>query len=222
MNPIEIKELLENYKQRLEEARILNMQSWVLNQKCFEDLQIQKSTMRIRSLITIKTLMVILGIIWVIFLSYLWRLTFPLENLFFLISIGAIIVFNLLAIGVYFYHLSLINKLNVANTVVQTQEMIAKLKISTLIITRILILQTPFYCTFWWNVNMIRESPLSFWFISVPIALIFIISSLLLFKNINIKNRNKKWFKLLFNSPEWRRLDEAEMMLEDIYTYQVS
>ena len=39
MNDAELTNLLESYNHRLEEARVLNLQSWALNLQCFEALQ---------------------------------------------------------------------------------------------------------------------------------------------------------------------------------------
>ncbi|MGN6531285.1 MAG: hypothetical protein ACTHK0_06000 [Ginsengibacter sp.] len=41
MNDTELKNLLESYNHQLEEAKVLNLQSWVLNLQCFETLQKQ-------------------------------------------------------------------------------------------------------------------------------------------------------------------------------------
>lgn len=220
MNESELKDLLESYNQKVEEARLLNLQSWVLNLQCFETLQFQKAKSRLKSLMTFKIVMVFLGVLWIMFLGYLLYHSLEWSKIFFVISVGAIIVFNMVAIIVYIQHTVLIRRVNNSENVMDTQKKIARMQMSTLRITRILFLQAPFYCTFWWSMSMISEAPLSFWLISFPICLLFAFASLWLYRNISLKNANKKWFKILFNSSEWTNLIEAESYLNEIENYK--
>ncbi|MDE3185801.1 MAG: hypothetical protein KGM16_20505 [Bacteroidota bacterium] len=220
MEDLELKSLLASYNQKLEQANVLNLQSWVLNVKCFEDLQKQKATSKLKSLIAFKLLAIALGILWVLFLGNLFYFSLHSSKIFFTVSVGAIFVINLAAIIVYVNHIIEINKINNSESIIKAQESIARLQLSTINITRILFLQAPFYCTFWWNTNMIVNDPLRFWLISVPVALIFTLASLWLYKNISLKNANKKWFKVLFNSPEWKSLIKANNFLQEIETFK--
>lgn len=72
MNDIELKNLLESYNHKIEEAKVLNLQSWALNLQCFETIQKQKAKSRLRSLMNFKIFVVILGIAWILFLGYLF------------------------------------------------------------------------------------------------------------------------------------------------------
>jgi hypothetical protein len=220
MNDIELKDLLASYNHKLEEARALNLQSWALNLQCFETLQQQKAKAKLKSLVNFKIVAVVLGIIWVSFLGFLFIHSLEMSKVFFLISTGAIILFTSAAIIVYIYHIVLINTINNSNNVLKTQEKIVHLKLSTINITRILFLQAPFYCTFWWSISFIVDAPLSFWLISFPVALAFTFASIWLWKNISMKNAHKKWFKILFNSPEWNSLIKANNFLEEINNFR--
>lgn len=220
MEELQLQSILEAYNQRLEEAKVLNLQSWILNQRCFEILQKQKAVSKLRTLLNFKIVAIILGLIWVWFLGYLFYFSFRRSQLFFAVSSGAILLITLIAIVVYISHVVLIDNINNTENVIKAQEKIAHLQISTINITRILFLQTPFYCTFWWNIAMIAKSPASFWLISVPVALLFTFFSIWLFRNISLKNQNKKWFKILFNSPEWNSLVKADTFLEEINSFK--
>lgn len=220
MNDIELKDLLQSYNQQLEQSKILNMQSWVLNLKCFEALQQQKAKSKLKSLVNFKLIAVCLGVLWILFLGYIFFHSLKMSNIFFLVSCGAIMIVTAIAIIVYLYHIVLLKKIDTSENVVKTQETIAHLQLSTVNITRILFLQSPFYCTFWWSIPMITNSPISFWLISFPIALLFTFASLWLYKNISIKNTHKKWFKILFNSPEWNWLVKASNFLEEINSFK--
>jgi hypothetical protein len=220
MDEIELQDFLKTYNQKLEEAKVLNLQSWVLNLQCFEALQKQKAKSKLRSLMNFKIIAVILGILWILFLGYLLFYLMEMQKIFFVISVAAIILFTLTAIIMYVHHIILIHKINNTESVLEAQEKLAHLKLSTLNITRFLFLQTPFYCTFWWSFNFIENSPKPFWFISFPIALLFAFASIWLFKNISIKNIHKKWFKILFNSAEWTSLIKANNFLREIESFK--
>lgn len=220
MNDIQLNDILEVYNRKIEEAKTLNLQSWVLNLQCFETLQKQKANSNLKSLINFKIAAVVLGILWMLFLGYSFFHCLEMSKIFFLISCGAIMIFNIIAIAVYVYHIILIDKINNSENVVQAQESIARLQLSTINVTRILFLQTPFYCTFWWSVPMITGSPLLFWLISLPIALLFTFAAAWLYQNISIKNVNKRWFRILFNSPEWTNLVKANIFLEEINSFK--
>ena len=220
MDDKQLENILESYNQKLEQARVLNRQSWVLNLQCFETLQKNKTETKLKSLINFKLFAVGLGILWMFFLCYIFYFSLGKASVFFIISCAAIILFTTFAIAVYLHHVNLISKINNSASVVIAQERITKLKLSTLNVTRILFLQAPFYCTFWWTTKMIVDSPLSFWLISFPVALLFTFASIWLYRNISIKNVNKKWFKILFNSPEWNSLIYANSFLEEINSFK--
>ena len=220
MDDIQLKNILDSYNQKLEQARVLNMQSWVLNLQCFESLQKNKAHSKLKSLKVFKLFAVALGILWVIFLGYIFYFSLYTTSIFFLVSCGAVILFTSIAIIVYIHHIYLITRINNSESVVRAQEKISKLKLSTINISRILFLQSPFYCTFWWTTKMIVDSPLSFWLISFPVAMLFAFASIWLYRNISLKNINKKWFKILFNSPEWNWLISANSLLEEINSFK--
>lgn len=220
MEDAALKNILESYNHYLEETKVLNLQSWVLNIQCFEILQKQKAKSKLRALVTFKVVAILLGILWVLFLGYLLYHSFEISSIFFVISVGAIILITSMAIIVYAWQIVVIGKIDYGENVLKTQEKISLLKLSSIKITGILFLQTPFYCTFWWSIGMIVNNPVSFWLISFPVALIFTYSSIWLFKNISIKNANKKWFKILFNSPEWTSLVKANHFLEEINSFK--
>ncbi len=220
MEDLELKTLLASYNQKLEEAKVLNLQSWVLNVKCFEDLQKQKAKSKLDSLIAFKFLAIGLGVLWGLFLGNLLYFSLQTSKIFFTVSVGAIFLTNLAAIIVYVIHIVEINKINNSESIITAQERIARLKLSTINIVRILFLQSPFFCTFWWTTSMIVNEPLRFWLISFPIALIFTLAAIWLYKNISLKNVNKKWFKILFNSPDWKSLTKANGFLKEIETFK--
>lgn len=69
-----------------------------------------------------KLFAIIFGILWVLFLDSLVFTIYPFASIYFLVSALIHIVLSKLAIGIYVYHLILIDKADVNKTVLETQE----------------------------------------------------------------------------------------------------
>ncbi len=218
MEDIELNEIWKQYDSRLQEARILNLQSWALNLQQFERFQKQKASATLNGLARYKLVMVATGILWVAFLIFLVLNSLGWSKIFFVISASAIAIFTSIAIVVYLKHVWLINKINNAASVIEAQEKTIKLQSSTLQTGRILFLQTPFYCTFWFTPALFTDK--IFLLVNIPVVLFFTCVSVWLYKNINFKNINKKWFKILFNNREWTSLTKAISFLYEIEEFK--
>lgn len=220
MDDPELSELWKQYNQKIERANILNLQSWVLQLQTFEYLQIEKARARLNAMGRWKRLVIALGVLWVLFLVFLLVISLAASKIFFTVSVTAILGFNIYAVIVYIYHTVLIAAIDNSESLIQVQEKTARLKASTLQATRILFLQTPFYATFFWNLQWIRESPVSFWLITFPIALLLAAGSIWLYRNIHPGNADKKWFRLLFSGKEWTPIIRAMNYLKEIEEYK--
>ncbi len=216
MEDIELKNIWHEYDKKIEEAKILNLQSWVVNLQTFEHLQSQKAKSKLNALSTWKKWMIFMGIIWIAFLIFLIFNSLEFSKIFFVTSAGAIAIFNIIAVAMYIKHTILINEIDNSESLIETQKKLAALQTSTLKVVRILFLQSPFYTTFWWSPQMIAADPVAFWLISVPVTVFFIFLSGWLYKNISYKNAHKKWFKILFSSKEWTSVTKAMKYLNEI------
>ena len=127
-----------------------------------------------------------------------------------------IIMVNIIAVAVYIKHIVLIQQINLSDSVVNAQKKLSQLQLSTINVTRILFLQMPLWVTCWWNSSWIHFNELKFWLIPFPIALAFTLAAIWLFKNISIENSNKKWFKLLFGTPEWTYVVQSKEFIKVI------
>ncbi len=217
---MELQNIWKAYDQKLEEARVLNLQSWALNFKSFEAIQTQKAKSKLNSLGRFKTWAIVAGMLWVAFLAFLIYHSFTFSKIFFVLSAGIIALTTLIAVIVYIQHVIWIRQIDNSESVVEVQKKAAKLQTSTLQIVRILFLQMPFYTTFWFTPQMVMSGDVKFWFISFPIVLLFSFFSIWLYRNINFRNVNKKWFKILFNSPEWTSVAKAIQFVKEIEDYK--
>ena len=220
MEDLELKNIWQSYDRRLEESRILNLQSWALNLKCFEALQRQKANSKLNLLAAYNTRVIILGIVWVLFL---WVLVFgnQWENLYFTFSVSMIMLFNIFAVAVYITHNIIIKRINYSESIIDTQKKLSRLQASTINSTRILFLQTPFYSTWFWHSSWIDYSSWQFWGITFPITLLLTLAAIWLFKNISLKNMHKKWLKaLMMSGPEYKYVLKAKEFIEEIEEFK--
>lgn len=212
----DLKNTWKAYDKKLEEAWILNLQSWALNLQVFETLQTQKAKSKLNALIKFKSFALVLGILWALFLGFLvyHSLTFP--RIFFAVSAGMIMIFTIIAIVVYIRHIVLIKQIDNSETVIDAQRKLALLQSSTINISRVLWLQMPFYSTFFLTPPMLQQASLGMLAIAITVPLLLTWLSIWLYRNINYKNVNKKWFKILFNNPEWNSVIIAMRFLNKI------
>ena len=220
MQDKELDELLTAYNHKLEEARLLNLQSWVLNLQNYTYQQKQRANDKLGKLNLQKKILVLLGIIYGLGLLFLAVNSMTYQKIFFCICTAAIGIITLYAVVVYIQQLYWIQKFSNEENIVEAQEKLVKLQDSTLSVTRILFLQTPFYCLFFVSPAMIAGSPAAFFFVTLPIALLFAFASLWLYRNIDIKNAGKKWFSILFGSSEWTHLVQSQRFLDDIEEFK--
>ncbi|MEB2776472.1 hypothetical protein SYJ56_14205 [Algoriphagus sp. D3-2-R+10] len=212
MEDIELQQLWKSYDTRLQEQL-------VFNRKNASDITKMKIKSELTSMLPIKIFTVLVGVLWVLFMDVLLINSLQVGNLFFLFSIGFISLVNKVAVGIYAYQLILISVVNINAPVMSTQKKIAGMVTSTLWVTRILMLQLPFWTTFFLNSALIGSGGTMFWLIQSLVTLIFAGLSIWLFINISYENRDKRWFKFLFGSYEWTPIMKAQEMLVQINEY---
>lgn len=190
-----------------------------LNLFLLESVQKQKAESKLNSLAKLKLWAVVLGIIWSLFLGLLIYGN-QLQNMYFTISTGMILLFTILAIAVYIKHVGMIRGLDYSMSITDTQKRLSELQRSTFN-TRFLFLQTPFYTTFFWSTGMINGSGIYFWLICIPITLLFTILSVWLYRNLTAENMHKKWVRALINStPEHTSVIQAQHFLSEIEEFK--
>ncbi len=220
MEDIELQKIWAEYDRKLEESRVLNLQSWALNLKSFEAIQMQKAKTKLNRLASFKIGAVVLGIVWVLFLSFLIFNRLTWQGIIFNISAGMIVLITAIAIIVYIKHVVLIRQIDNSENIVDTQRKLALLQSSTIRIIGILWLQLPFYATFFLTPSMLYNWSMWQWLIVISVTGLFTIAALWLYKNISYKNKNKKWFRVLFNSTEWTSVTRAMFFLDEIEEFK--
>jgi glucan phosphoethanolaminetransferase (alkaline phosphatase superfamily) len=192
---------------------------WALNTRCIEMLQTHKAKSKMRSLAIFKTLAALLGIPYVLFLGALVYIN-HFRNPYFAVSIGMILLITLFSIVEYARELFIIRQINYSENVVNTQEKLSALQSSTLFVTRVIWLQLPFWSTWFWSSKWIDYGSLQFWLIPFPITLFFTLLAIWLYRNISLKNMNKRWFSILMGGFEWTSVRKAMEFLDEIEAFK--
>jgi hypothetical protein len=219
MTDEELKNIWKEYDRKLDELKELNLQSLAFNQRNMEMLQTEKAKSKLNALARFKVFAVVLGIFYVLLLGMLVAAN-HFRNIYFSVSISMIMLFTIISIVVYIYHIVLIHKINYSESITQTQEKITTLQTSTVNIMRIIWLQLPFHTTWFWSSRMINFNSWQGWLIPFSITFLFVLATIWLYRNIDLKNVNKKWFRILFSSTEWTSLIKAKNFLNEIDTFK--
>lgn len=185
------------------------------------------SRLKIQSLLhsmrPIKIFALIIGVIWVVagvfLLSRIFIYAFDEANKFFLFSASIQIFLSAIAVMIYLYQMFTISQVRMDDPILKTQKRLTRLKITTLWVTRILLLQLPVWTTFWWSDIIFQEWCVLQLGLSLCITGLFTYAALWMFFNIKYENRNKKWFQLLFSGTEWTPLMKSMELLGQIDDY---
>jgi hypothetical protein len=212
MEDIEIINLWKSYDKKLEE-------NLLFNRKNAEDITKIKTRSLLASMAPLKIFTIVCGILWVGFIDMLIFNLFHVATSFFLVSAIILSLLNKLAIGIYLYQLILIHQVDINEPVLATQEKLSSLKSSTIWVARLLFLQLPVWTTFYLNEKMLNGN---IWFYAIQIILTasFTYLAIWLFVNIRYENRDKKWFRLIFNGKEWYPVIKSMELLNQIDQYR--
>ena len=213
MEDTEIINLWKSYDKKLDE-------SLVFNRKNAEDITKMKVRSFLASMKPLKIFTILLGIVWVGFVDILIIKLFPVANLFFLISAGIQVLLTKLAIGIYLYQLILIGQVDISEPILRTQEKLSRLKSSSLWVARLLFLQFPVWTTFYWNKSMLQNGNIVLYVLQMVVTLLFTFLAVWLFCNIKYENKDKKWFRLIFNGKEWNPVIKSMALLSEIDEYK--
>ena len=213
MKELEMIEIWKSYDKKLEE-------NLVLNRKNTEDITRIKVQSFISSMKPIKIFTIVIGLLWVVFVDTLIINLFNIASPFFLISAGIQVLLTKLAIGIYLYQMILIQQVDISAPIVSTQEKIARLKSSTIWVTRLLFLQLPVWTTYYWNESMLENGNVWLYALQIIITASFTYLAIWLFFNIRYENKDKKWFRLIFNGKEWNPVITSMELLSQIKEYR--
>lgn len=207
-------QLWKQYDEKLEKTLSLN-------QKIIAELQQQKAKKALKPARNYKIIAVLVGIVYVAMIVYFLYYLGPFASIFIKLSIGIHLLVTVLAIGMYMNQLVLIRQIDCSENVIQMQQKLARLQTSTIKVIGICFLQLPVFATWNITIKMITETPLNFWLIQMPIVALFTFAGVWLFKNVDIKNMDKKWFKIMFYGVEWSSILKSGKFLREIESFEL-
>ncbi|MBK8553640.1 MAG: hypothetical protein IPL53_22335 [Ignavibacteria bacterium] len=201
MNENTLKDLWKSYNEKLE-------LSLSYGRKNAEDITQMKVQNFISSMKPVKIFTILVGLLWVGILgtavTNLFIHAFSEANHFFLFSAAIQVTLTAIALVIYIYQLVLIYQVDISEPILETQEKLIKLKSSSLLVARILLLQLPVWTTFYWNDSMLANGNIFLLITQGKVTLTFTFVAVWLFFNIKIENKDKKWFRFLFGASEWQ------------------
>jgi hypothetical protein len=168
----------------------------------------------------IKIFTLLVGLLWVLGIGYvLLKLTinaYDQVSLYFLYSAYFQVMLTAMAVILYIIQLSTLYSIDFNKPIVILQKTLIKLKASTLNVTKILILQLPFWTTFYWNESMFKNGTLPLFILQGAVTISFTYLSLWLFFHLKFENADKWWFKLLLQGKEWEPLITSINILNEM------
>lgn len=213
MEDNQLKQLWQSYAGQLEASQALSREN-------AEEITQMKVLHFIGSMKPIKIFTLLIGFLWVIFVDSLIVALFHHASFFFLASAAIQVVLTKLAIGIYLYQLVLIYQVDLSAPILAVQEKLASLRSSTLWSARVLFLQLPVWTTFYLNKGMLENGNPALYLLQVGVTLAFTGLAIWLFRNIRYENRDKKWFRLIFQGREWDPVIRSIGLLEEIEQFK--
>lgn len=167
-----------------------------------------------------KMVLLGLGVLWVglvgSFVVYQLITAYNYFSPYFLFSLALQVMLTAASIIIYMYQLGLIRKTDFSQPVVSIQKKLTRLQFSTLLANRILFLQLPLWTTFYLSENMLSTFTTYQWLLQGTMTILFAGLAIWLFMNIRYENRNKKWFRILFNNKDWTPVFTSMELLEQL------
>jgi hypothetical protein len=217
MNELELKTLWQTSNEKIEKNLFISQVNTI-------EISRLKIVNLLNSMKPVKLVTLIIGIFWVgigaFILSNIYLNAYSEANKYFLFSATIQVLLTAMALFIYIYQLIEINQIEIYEPVLKVQEKLARLRMATLWSAKILFLQLPVWTTFWWNETMFSNWNILQWAMTAIITLLFTIIAIWLFFNIKIENKNKTWFKMIFNGKEWTPLLKSIELLDNINEYK--
>lgn len=190
-----------------------------LNKKIVEDMTKDKINKTIGSMGRPKRMMLAIGIPYTLFLCFITFIAIEAGGLFVAIGFGAI---SLVMTGVilgYIHHLYILGQINRSEQIVDVQRAISKLKISTFNITRLALVQLPFWSICWMSLDALKSSPIWYGGVNLMVFLGLAYLAVWLYRRLDIQNRDSKVSRFFLAGNEWEPLVKASNLMEQLDEY---
>lgn len=199
-------------------------QSLVINKWLLKEIISQKAAASLQSLMRFKIRGIVAAIIYLFLLAAL--LTYAIYHYssganYFILSIGAIFLVNIKALYDYCKHLVWVSNIDYSGSITDIQEKLAVLQLSILRHCRLLVLQFPFWTTFYLSDNWFPH--LASWgyiITQVALTIFFIWIAYYLYKNLTMENAEKKWVKALLEGSGGKSVIKAISLYRELQSFR--
>lgn len=201
-------------------------QSLAINKQLLKEVVTQKAESALQSLTRFKTRGIIVTVIYLILLGIV--LFYAISNYssaanYFIISMGAIFLINVKALYDYIKHLTWTNNIDYNGSITEIQGKLTELQLSILRHSRFIVLQFPFWTTFYlsdkWFPNSVSWGYIIFQFF---LTASFTFLAYWLYKNQTMEHANKKWVKILIEGSGGKSVMKAISFYKDIENFKQS
>lgn len=211
MNESELKSLWQSHDKKIDKILEINKQQLYA-------LQTKKAESKIQFFIKGHTKTVVLGIVWIGFLSFL--VYHSLDKFYFSLSVSLLIIFNIFAVIAYIRHIAILTGVSIEESITETQRKIALVRTSENLVGRILLLQTPLYCTWWYTDNLVQTGGALFWTVNAIIVGLFTSAAIFLLVKLSPHNKSNKWRQWTDKYFGSEKLTKASEFLKEIDEYK--
>lgn len=187
-----------------------------INKKLLRESLTSKAKSALGGSKTVRWVGIIWGVLWCAAITFILIVSWQYTNWFFKSAFVIHIAVSLIAVGLYIYHLTLLNNFDNSRTIVSAQRELVELKLSNLRTLGILWLQLPVFSMWYMSDEWMHDSPDTFWLIQVPLVLIQLFIGIWLYKNLDYKNHRKKWFRWFVSKGEFGKINKANAFLLEI------
>lgn len=189
-----------------------------VNYRQLKEIQTMKAGSEISSFIRNHVIVMMLGVAWVWFLGFLVYHT--RDNIYFTLSAGFIILFNILAVILYLKHIIILSRINFSESITETQHRLVQVYTSYVQVGRVLLLQTPFYCTWWYTADLVQNGGPLFWTIQFVIVSILTGLAIYMFTKLSLKNKSGNWVKRTDKFFGAEKLQKAIAFLDELNKFK--
>jgi hypothetical protein len=207
---------------KLQDAKL--NRSLAISTQLLHEVKAQKAKNALRTFTQFKTLGVMVAVIYMLLIAGALAIAiihYSSAVNYFLVSMGAIFIINIKALADYIKHLIWIGNIDYDGNVVTIQQKLAKLQLSIINHNRIVLLQLPFWSTFFLSDKWFpQHTPWGFIVLQIIITGSFTWLAIWLYINQIPANMDKKWFKVLFNGSGGKAVNKAMAYYNEIEEFK--
>lgn len=181
----------------------------VVNKRLLNEMIRYRTSSSLRGVRLIRWIGIFAGVLWCLVFGFIAIVSWLEGNIFFSASVSVNVIVTATATGLYISHLRLLDAVDVSETIVEAQQKLIKLKESNLKTLGLLWLQLPVFSTWYMSTEWMEQSPLTFWGIQVPVVLLQAFIGFWLYRNLNYRNHDKKWFRWFVSKGEFASIEKA-------------